>query len=179
MQEKGPISCLKPPRRQRTGLLPEAFSSSSHCFPNIRANPITNASQSLDNLVPNFCPTDSWAKIHMSVGSKSVPNSSLSTKSPSSWFAKRSHSKSSVGWVKKQTTAKAKSLPNLYNRCQAASADKKNTSCQTLTFAKGLHAKPSYLRPKKSPKHGKPCSPYIHHQHATTQSFFCLEKFQS
>ena len=189
MQEKGPISCLMPARRPRNGL-PKGFSlvqssSSSHCFPKIRANPITNASQSLDNLIPDFCPSDSWAKIHMSVSSKSVPNGALSTRC---WYARRPHSKPSLGWMKKQTAAQAKCLPNLYKRCQAtpvaAPANNKNTSGHTKpTFARGPHAKPSYLRPKKSPKHGKSCTPYIHHHHTTTsgntKSMFCLEKFQS
>ena len=191
MQEKGPISCLMPARSHRTGL-PRGFSlvqssSSSYCFPKIRANSITNASQSLDNLFPDFCPSDSWAKIHMSVSSKSVPNGALSVKSPRYWYARRPHSKPSLGRMKKQTAAQAKSLPNLYKRCQAtpvAAPANKNTSGHTKpTFARGPHAKPSYLRPKKSPKHGKSYTPYIHHHHTTTsgntKSMFCLEKFQS
>ena len=179
MQGKGPISCLTPAKRIRTGL-PEDFTflvqscSTSHCFPKIRANPVTTGSQSLDNLIPS----DSWAKIHKAVGFKS--NDNLPIKSPND----RSRSKPTFVWEKNRTEVKAKYFPR--KRIQATpadAADDKKTSGQCkfphLCKRTSFHAS-SYLRPKKSTNHGKSC---LRHQDTTTtgntKSLFCLEKFQS
>ena len=180
--EPGPISCLMPARRNQTRLLPKGSSlvqtsPSSHVFPTIRANPISNPSKSLDNLIHNFCPSDFRAKLDVVVNAKSVPN----------FYGCKStiFAKSSLRWVRRQTEVQAKSLPNLYKRSQAA-AKKNHLTCPLLTptFARGPHVKPSYSWAKKSPKHGKSSASFcMYHQHSTTtansKSLFCLEKFQS
>ena len=188
-----PISCLMPARKKKTRLLPlKGFSlaqssSRSHVLPTLRANPISDPSKSFDNLVHNFCPLDSRAKLKMVANSKSVPNvysskSTIFAKSP------RWQSKSSLGWVKRQTEVQAKSLPNLYKKCQPGqAAAKKNQLTYPLlmhTFSRGPHVKRSYLSAKKSPTHGKSSvTSCLYHQLSTTtansKSLFCLEKFQS
>ena len=75
LQGKRTISRLIPVRRTPTRQpdFRSFFQSSTNfqqCLPKIRANPIRNPSQSLDNLVPSFCPSDS----KMAVYTKSVPD---------------------------------------------------------------------------------------------------------
>ena len=184
VQGKGPISCLMP---ARTGL-PKSFtlvqtSTSSHCFPKIRTNPISNPSQSIDNLFHNFCPSESWAKKNMAVKAMSTPNF-YGCRSTNIFVNSR---RRSHGWTKKCTKVQTKSLPDLYRRYQPSAKDKNASShtCPLLTphFARGPHSKPFYLSPKKSPKNEISRAPCLHHQPTTTsgntKSLFCLEKFQS
>ena len=188
LQGKRTISRLIPVRRTLTRQpdFRSFFQSSTNfqqCLPKIRANPIRNPSQSLDNLVPSFCPSDSKMA---SVDTKSVPDlyhghySAIFTNSP---HLRRSQTKSPLARVKQQTEVQAKSLPDISNRCQPDNlvADKSlsNTAC-TLpmpTFVRRPHVKSSHWRHNKSPAHGKSS----HRQHTTTntKSLFRLEKFQT